>query len=115
MMHMTRYKRWDVVVTVFPFADDIMVKRRPALCVAAFSPTRKIELYWVLMITSTTLKGWRGDIEIKNRKKAGLPIPSIVRSAKIACVDGSLIERKAGVLDTNTKTAVHKILQDLVA
>ena len=112
MMRMTRYREWDVVVTAFPFADDIAVKRRPVVCIAALNPTRTIELYWVLMITSTKLKGWRGDIEIQNRKKAGLPIPSIVRATKIACVDGSLIEKKAGVLDRVTKAEVRKALQE---
>ena len=108
---MTRYKKWDVVVTSFPFADAITAKRRPALCIATFLPARGIELYWVLMITSSTLRGWDGDIEVGNLKKAGLPIPSIIRTSKIACVDASLIEKKVGMIDTHTKEAVQKKLR----
>ena len=110
---MMRYKRFDVVVTAFPYADDILVKKRPAVCIASFSPTRSIQLYWVLMVTSTKLKRWNGDVGITNLKKAGLPIPSIIRTAKIACVDASLIEKKSGVLDGTTKQAVQTTLQDL--
>lgn len=111
-MPMMRYKRWDVVVTAFPFADSGAVKKRPALCIAALAPTRSIQLYWVLMITSTELKGWRGDIEIRDLKKTGLPIPSIIRAAKIACVDKSMIQKRVGVLDATTRTSVEKAVRE---
>ena len=110
---MMRYKRFDVVVTAFPYADALLAKKRPAVCVASFRPTRSIQIYWVLMITSSKLKGWQGDIAVRDLKMAGLPISSIVRTAKIACVDGSLIEKKAGTLDSTTKEATKKVLQDL--
>ncbi|MBI5470612.1 type II toxin-antitoxin system PemK/MazF family toxin [Candidatus Kaiserbacteria bacterium] len=110
---MMRFKRFDVVVTAFPYADDLLMKKRPAVCIASLRPFRNIELYWVLMITSTKLKGWQGDIAVTDLKRAGLPIPSIVRTAKIACVDASLIEKKVGILDTATKTAVQKTVQGL--
>ena len=112
---MTRYRKWDVLVTAFPFADDLKSKRRPAICVASFNPTDGIVLYWLLMVTSTRLKGWKGDIEIGDAKKAGLPIPSIVRTSKIACIDASFIDRKAGTLDTRTKIAISAMLQKLFA
>ena len=115
MMPMMHYKKWDVLVTTFPFADDARSKKRPVLCVASFHPTKDIELYWVLMVTSTKLKGWQGDIEVHDLKRTGLPVPSIVRTTKIACVDASLIEKKAGVLDATTKEAVRRMLQDLFA
>ncbi|MEK7509636.1 MAG: type II toxin-antitoxin system PemK/MazF family toxin [Patescibacteria group bacterium] len=112
---MTRYKRWDVLVTAFPFADELRSKMRPAVCVAAFNPADDIELYWLLMITSTHLKGWKGDVDIDDVQKAGLPIPSIVRTSKIACVDASFVEKKAGVLDTRTKDAIRTMLQKYFA
>lgn len=112
---MTRYKKWDVLVTAFPFADELRSKRRPAVCIAAFNPAAGIQLYWLLMITSTHLKGWEGDVAIADAKKAGLPIPSIVRTTKIACVDASFIEKKAGALDAKTKSAVQKTLRSYFA
>ena len=104
---MTRYKRFDVLVTAFPFADSGLAKKRPVVCVASFRPTPAIELYWVLMITSSKMKKWRGDIEIHDLKTAGLPIPSIIRTCKIACIDASLIEKRVGTLDDATKEGVH--------
>ncbi len=114
-MLMTRYKKWDVLVTAFPFADELRSKKRPTVCVACLNPAEGIELYWLLMVTSTHLKGWKGDVEINDVKKAGLPIPSIVRTSKVACVDASFIERKAGTTDIKTKTHVRAALQKLLA
>lgn len=108
---MTGYKRWDVLVTGFPFADTFEVKRRPAVCIEAFQPFENIQLYWVLMVTSTQLKGWKGDCDIHNLEKAGLPIPSIIRTAKIACVDASMIEKKAGSLDLKTRNHVNEAIK----
>lgn len=107
-MHMTSCKRWDVVVTRFPFVDKAAVRRRPAVCIASMRPKNSVQLYWVLMVTSTELKGWRGDCEVHDLKKAGLPIPSIVRTAKIACVDESVIERRVGKLDEKTRRNVSQ-------
>jgi mRNA interferase MazF len=96
---MTRFRAGDILVTAFPFADSKKIKRRPVLCMATLSPKKGISLCWVAMITSTELKGWDGDIEIKNYKKVGLPVPSMVRTAKIACIDHSIIQKKVGSLD----------------
>jgi len=44
-------------------------------------------LLWVLMITSAENRGWPGDVTIKNLEQAGLPAPSVIRSAKIATIE----------------------------
>lgn len=103
-----RYRRFDVLVTAFPFVDNKMMKKRPVVCIAFFRPAPSITLYWVLMITSTALRKWKGDIEIRDLKKAGLPIPSIIRTCKVACVDGSMIEKRIGTLATQTQEAIQK-------
>ena len=103
---MTRYKRGDILVTNFPFVDSSAGKRRPVMCLSSIQPKRGIKLYWVLMITSTELKGWKGDVLISDHKAAGLPIPSIIRTAKIACTDDSLIEKKVGTLPSSTTKSV---------
>lgn len=39
------------------------------------------------MITSAANRGWLGDVEILDLEQAGLPAPSVVRSAKIATIE----------------------------
>ena len=46
-------------------------------------------LLWVLMITSAQNRGWPGDVAIANLAAAGLPVPSVIRTAKIATIEAS--------------------------
>jgi mRNA interferase MazF len=44
-------------------------------------------LLWVLMITSAANRGWSGDVGIPRLPATGLPVASVVRTAKIATID----------------------------
>lgn len=110
-MLMIHYKPGDVLVTAFPFADQSVSKRRPVLCVAHINPQKGTTLYWVVMITSTENKAWLGDINIEDFKTVGLPVPSIVRTAKIACIDGTLITKKVGTIDDTTYRALLDLIE----
>ena len=46
-------------------------------------------LLWVLMITSAANRGWSGDVTVANLDAAGLPVPSVIRTAKIATIEAS--------------------------
>jgi|SRR3989344_5192512 mRNA interferase MazF len=103
------YRRRDVVVTLFPFADGHSAKERPALvCAGPWRIGPTIEVCWVAMITTTVLKGWPGDTDIPNLIKTGLPVPSIVRTLKLACIDTRNITKKAGLLDLKTFRAAER-------
>jgi mRNA interferase MazF len=39
------------------------------------------------MITSATNRGWLSDVLISDRIMAGLPVPSLVRTAKVAIIE----------------------------
>ena len=41
----------------------------------------------------------RSDVAIADLDRAGLPAPSVVRPAKIACIDAARIDRRIGRLD----------------
>lgn len=110
-MLMTHYKRGDVLVTDFPFVDRGITKRRPVLCIAHITPQKGTTLYWVLMITSTETKSWNGDIDIDNYKAVGLPVPSLIRTTKISCIDSSLITKKVGSIDKATHETVINSVQ----
>ncbi len=73
---------WDVVKVPF------LQQYRPALVVAQHRAPGSPALLWVLMITSASHRRWHGDVEISDLFTAGLPVPSIVRTAKIAIIEG---------------------------
>ena len=86
----------DVVVVPFPFTERAGEKRRPALVLSrrAFN-SRGHSL--LAMITTRAHHSWPGDVEIGDRKSAGLPVPFIVR-LKLFILDNRLILRRIGAL-----------------
>jgi mRNA interferase MazF len=92
-----RYDPFDIVAVPFPYADRLAEKRRPALVIS----NRKLAVHgliWVAMITSADNEAWSSDVAIADLKRAGLPAPSVVRSAKVACIEPGRIDRRVGRL-----------------
>jgi len=105
-----RFAPFDVVVVPFPYADRLAEKRRPVLVIS----NRKLAVHglvWVAMITSADNAPWSSDIPITDLKRAGLPAPSVVRPAKIACIEPSRIDRRIGRLDKAVARAVAQRLR----
>jgi mRNA interferase MazF len=100
---------FDVVVVPFPYADRLAEKRRPALVVSnrTLAP---LGLVWVAMITSAGNEPWSCDVAIADLDAAGLPARSVVRPAKIACIEPRRILRRAGRLDPATARQVARTL-----
>lgn len=84
---MPAFEQGDVVKVPFPYTDRPTRQSRPALVIAASDLEDAHGLLWVLMITSAENRGWPGDVEISDVVTAGLPAPSLVRTAKIATIE----------------------------
>jgi mRNA interferase MazF len=105
-----RFDPFDIVVVPFPYADRLAEKRRPALVIS----NRKLAghgLIWVAMITSADNEAWSSDVAITDLKRAALPAPSVVRPAKIACIEPGRIDRRVGRLDGATARKVGQKLR----
>ena len=104
-----RFDPFEIVVVPFPYADRLAEKRRPALVIS----NRKLAghgLIWVAMITSADNEAWSSDVAIADLKRAGLPAPSVIRPAKIACIEPGRIDRRIGRLDkAATRTVGQKL------
>jgi len=90
---MADFKVWDLVKLPFPYTSRPVQQRRPALVVAAPDAPGAPRLLWVLMVTSAANRGWPGDVAVSDLAAAGLPAPSVVRSAKIATIEAQDAER----------------------
>ena len=83
----------DVIKVPFPYVEKPVKQYRPALVVSSSELQEVHSLLWVLMITSAENKPWAGDVEVSHLEEAGLPVPSIVRCAKIATIEASAATR----------------------
>ena len=105
---------WDIVKVPFPYTNRPVQQHRPALVVARQDQAGSPALLWVLMITSAVHRRWSGDIAISDVAMAGLPAASIVRSAKIATIEG-LEGGKIGCLPIADRAAVRGQIAGLLA
>ena len=107
-------ERGDIVRVPFPYTDREVRQHRPALVVSDGPIGNRGTVLWVVMITSAENRPWPGDVSLaRGFKQAGLPAPSLIRTAKIATIDvghaerlGSLGERQMAEVDT----ALHRHL-----
>ena len=86
---MAIFKRGEVIKVPFPYTDRSTRQSRPALVVAAGGIEDAHGLLWVVMITSAENRGWSGDVFIGDLARAGLPAPSVIRTAKIATIEAA--------------------------
>jgi mRNA interferase MazF len=88
---MPRFEPWQIVAVPFPYVERPIQQRRPTLVVAT-GLGEAYDLLWVLMITAAANRRWPDDVEIDDHTAAGLPIPSVVRTAKIATIAASVAD-----------------------
>ena len=86
---MPTFDQGDVIKVPFPYTDRATRQSRPALVVSTARLEELHGLLWVVMITSAENRGWPDDVPVVNLKMAGLPVPSLIRSAKIVTIDAS--------------------------
>ena len=103
---MPGFEAWDIVKVPFPYTDRPVRQRRPALVIAAGELEAAHGLLWLAMITSAANRGWSGDVAVSDIAAAGLPIPSIVRPAKLATIEARDAER-LGTLPPADRPAVR--------
>ena len=84
---MPTFERGDVVKVPFPYTDRATRQSRPALVVSARGIQDAQGLLWVVMITSAQNRGWSDDVSVNDLAMAGLPVPSVIRTAKIATIE----------------------------
>jgi mRNA interferase MazF len=104
---MTTFSRGDVIKVPFPYTDRATRRSRPALVVSGESLHALHGLVWVVMITSAANRGWPDDVAIKDLAMAGLPVPSVIRTAKITTIDCAAATR----IGTVSKAVLAQVIK----
>ena len=108
---MASFEPGDVIKVPFPYTARATRQSRPALVVSAPALEDRHGLLWVVMITSAENRGWPGDVAVRNQGMAGLPVTSVVRTAKIATIEA----RDAQRLGRVSASQMGMVRQHLVA
>ena len=66
------------------------------------------------MITAAANPRWPDDVEIDDHERAGLPIPSVIRTAKVVTIEARAASRR-GTISGQSALVVAAILRDRLA
>ncbi len=106
------YKKWEIVLTVFPFTDLSGEKVRPAVIL---SEQPKDDDVIVAFISSQLIFRDKVDVLIERLspefQKTGLKTDSIVRLRKMAAINKKIILGKLGTAGPNIQKEVSKNLK----
>jgi mRNA interferase MazF len=110
---MTAYKRGDVVLVSFVFADESGTKHRPAVVLSSNAYHENRQEVIIAAITSNVDRVLFGDYMLAGWNEAGLLFPSLVtgilRTIKMQMIHrrlGSVSPPELNAIDSN----VHRIL-----
>lgn len=111
---MTTYRRGDVVLVKFVFADEKGVKQRPGLLVSSADYHRSRREAILAAITSRVGRSLVGDYRLAEWQQAGLPLPSTVTGI-IRTIKQDMIVRKLGTLPAEELANVESQLRRSLA
>ena len=108
---MTRFEAGDVARVLFPHVERNIRRYRPALVITREPVGPDGLLIWAAMITSAERKHWPGDILIDDHAAAGLPIASMVRTAKLATLESATAEKIGKLPNKQVESVQQKIVE----
>ena len=91
------YRRFDVILVLFPFSERRGTKQRPAIVLSgdAFNAAHRHSI--VAMVTTASITRWPSDMPIRDYSKAGLRSPCVAR-AKVVTISDDLVIGRIGTL-----------------
>jgi len=103
---MKNYRRGEVILVSFPFADATGAKRRPALVLLDTGDEDIIVARVTSQIAQTVF-----DVELVEWQQAGLILPSVVRVHKVVTLEKRLGERRLGTLTSSEWAQIRAKMQ----
>ena len=111
---MIRYNRGDVILVPFPFSDQTVTKKRPAIVVSSDTYNSISPDIVIMAITGQTRGPFGvGEFLIEDWQGAGLLKPSAVKSA-ISTIEQSLVLKLLGRFSSEDLSTLEKALKELL-
>lgn len=100
---------FDLILVPFPFSDLSTKKKRPALVLSHVDGIKRSKLVICAMVTSHIEPlAISGDVVMHDWQKAGLPLASKIRLAKLVSLEDGLIIKRLGKLTKADQASVKK-------
>ena len=113
MLLTTDYRRGDIVLVNFVFAEETGSKRRPVLLLSSDEYMEGRQEAVVSAITSNTRRILTGDYLMVGREDSGLIFPSVVTGI-LRTIKQSMIERKMGEISPRDLAEIESNLTQIL-
>ncbi|MBE7545684.1 MAG: type II toxin-antitoxin system PemK/MazF family toxin [Candidatus Kuenenia stuttgartiensis] len=113
MQFMTVYNRGDVVLVPFPFSNQTIIKKRPAVIISSDVYNNTSSDIVIMAITGKTGNLTIGECLIEDWQSAGLLKPSSIKPA-ISTIEQSLVLKKLGKLSPKDLILMENVLKEFL-
>ena len=110
---MIAYRRGDIVLVAFLFADESGLKHRPALVLSSHAYHQNRQEVIVAAVTSNVGRVRFGDHVLAGWEKSGLLFPSLVTGI-LRTIKGEMIHRRLGSVPTREMAAIDENLTKIL-
>ncbi|MCC7048546.1 MAG: type II toxin-antitoxin system PemK/MazF family toxin [Alphaproteobacteria bacterium] len=105
------FSRWDVVAVNYFFMEGDTAKHRPGVIVSTDRLHKAHDLCVVAMVTTARAGIRPDDIAVSDLARAGLPVPCVIRSARLVTMNAAMVARRSGTLAMKDRNAVAAMLK----
>ncbi len=111
---MTGYEFGDIVLVPFPFTNQSVTKRRPAVVISSQAYHRSRPDLIIMAVTSqqpTALSV--GEVAVQHWQQAGLLKPSVMKPV-LTTIDPALVLKRLGRLSPADQAALRQVLTSIL-
>ena len=114
MTNMTTYSFGDIVLVPFPFTNQVITKKRPAVIISSGAYNRQRPDIILMAVTSQMQSAnYFGDMTISQWQQAGLLKPSVIKPI-FTTVEKALVLKKLGSMSDNDRKELEKAIQTII-
>ena len=111
---MTTYSFGDIVLIPFPFTDQVITKKRPAIIISSKAYNQQRPDVILMAVTSQMKSAdYFGDITISQWQEAGLLKPSVIKPI-ITTIENGLVLKKLGSMSDKDCKDLKKAIQAII-
>lgn len=111
---MTTYSFGDLVLIPFPFTDQSVIKKRPAVIVSSAGYNRYRPDIVLMAVTSQMHSAdYFGDVAVSDWQQAGLLKPSVIKPI-FTTIEKNMVIKQLGRISDNDRSTLSSALLEIL-